>query len=257
VVAVTFKTTGPEEVLALFGLAPAKISYLADNAIDVQTTAAGLQFVSPWAPTVEVSLAHGHVLAQKKGTLDQATASQVLAALEKAVAYLMQTQLGEGAALDPLPAGDQHKPGALSLLKQKGKAVPAAQPWASFDKQALKSATPIKLRDATRMYQPVRGSSPNSRYFLVGANDDLRIAARYKGTSLSVRIEGPAWEKHSPSITACGFDNVQPGQGYASIHLHVADAVIAGKALGAILLGLGVELQTPVPNLDVIRNVGA
>jgi hypothetical protein len=33
--------------------------------------------------------------------------------------------------------------------------------------------------------------------------------------------------------------------------------VIAGKALGAILLGLGVELQTPVPSLDVIRNVGA
>ena len=72
-----------------------------------------------------------------------------------------------------------------------------------------------------------------------------------------MRIEGPDWTKHGPSIQACGFDNVQLAQGYASLHLHVGDPVIAGKALGAILLGLGVELQTPVPNLAVIKDAGA
>lgn len=255
--AVTFKTTGPEEVLALFGLPAAKIAYLAANGIEVQTTSAGLQLVSPWAPTVEVSLSYVHVLALKKGTLDQLTKNLVLQSLEQAVDYLMKTQTGESPTLDQLPGGDKQKPGALSLLKHKPKTTPVASPWPSFDLKALKTASPIKLRDATQMYQPVRGSSPNSRYFLVAANDDLRIAARYKGMSLSVRIEGPGWEKHSPGIKACGFDNVQPEQGYASIHLHVGDAVIAGKALGAILLGLGVELQTPVPNLAVIKDAGA
>jgi hypothetical protein len=257
-VAVTFKTTGPLDVLALFGLPAAKIAYLADNGVEVHTTSGGLQLVSPWAPTVEVSLSYVHVLALKKGALDKLTKGLVLKSLEQAVDYLMKTQTGESPTLDQLPGGDKQKPGALSLLKQKPKAMPApAAPWPSFDMKALKTAAPIKLRDATQMYQPVKGSSPNSRYFLVAANDDLRIAARYKGASLSVRIEGPAWEKHSPSIKACGFDNVQPEQGYASIHLHVADPVIAGKALGAILLGLGVELQTPIPNLAVIKDAGA
>ena len=34
------------------------------------------------------------------------------------------------------------------------------------------------------------------------------VQARYKGTSLSVRIEGPAWEKYQQQIVKCGFDNV-------------------------------------------------
>jgi hypothetical protein len=40
------------------------------------------------------------------------------------------------------------------------------------------------------------------------------------------------------------------------MHLAVPDPVTASKALGAILLGLGVELVTPLPNLTSLKEVG-
>jgi len=203
-----------------------------------------------------------------KGKVDPEFVPMLRQTIAQALDYLMKTSSGE--AVDPAAFSTASGPntggkgskqmGAMTLLQAKPPPVAVSQggtgAWPCFDPKALKTATPIKLRDATRMYEPVKGSSPNSRYFLVAANQDLRIAARYKGTSLSVRIEGPGWEKHSTSIQACGFDNVQLAQGYASLHLHVGDPVIAGKALGAILLGLGIPLETPLPELKVIRNVG-
>ena len=54
--------------------------------------------------------------------------------------------------------------GAMTLLQAKPPPVAAATTcgppsgsfaaWPCFDAKALKSATPIKLRDATRMYEP-------------------------------------------------------------------------------------------------------
>jgi len=127
-------------------------------------------------------------------------------------------------------------------------------PWSTFPALHMKTATPVKLRDATQMYQPVRGTSADSsRYYVVAANKDLRIAARLESGTLSVRIEGPGWEKHKAKIAACGFSTIKPKEGYASLHLGVGpDAMLAGKTLGAVLMGLGLEMQTPLPNLKLI-----
>lgn len=127
--------------------------------------------------------------------------------------------------------------------------------WPKFNIAELKTASPVKLRDATMMYQPVHGTSPGSRYFVVAANKDLRVAARYTSNGkLSVRIEGPSWQKYAANITDCGFTNVDSKKDYASVHLDVGhDMVMANKTLGALLLGLGVPLDTPVPELKVIK----
>ena len=127
--------------------------------------------------------------------------------------------------------------------------------WTEFPLSKLKSATPVQLAGADRLYQPVRGSSPSSRYFLVAGNADLRIAARLKGTSLSIRIEGPNYDKHKASIQACGFGSV--GDNYASLHLDTSSLIDANKALGAVLLGLGVKLETPLPDLSLLQDKGA
>jgi len=98
----------------------------------------------------------------------------------------------------------------------------AAQPaWPQFALGKMSTAPQVKLRDATMMYQPVHGSSAASRYFVVGANKDIRVAARWKGSALSIRIEGPGLDQHVGSIKACGFDNVNQGKAYASLHLEV------------------------------------
>jgi hypothetical protein len=126
--------------------------------------------------------------------------------------------------------------------------------WPLFDLNKLKTAVTAKLRDASKMYQPVRGTSAGSRYFVVGGNPDLRIAARLQDGTLSIRIEGPAWKKHQSSLQGVGFDMHLDAKDYASVHLSVGDnMVLANKTLGAVLLGLGVQLETPLPNLKFIK----
>ena len=142
------------------------------------------------------------------------------------------------------------------IVEATVKAQASAQTaWPQFDLGKLKTGELVKLRDATMMYQPVHGSSTASRYFVVAANKDIRVAARWKGSALSIRIEGPGLDQHVGSIKACGFDNVNQGKAYASLHLEVGlDQVLASKALGAVLLGLGLPLETPIPRLELIKD---
>jgi hypothetical protein len=125
--------------------------------------------------------------------------------------------------------------------------------WPMFPVAKMKTAPLVKLRDATQMYQPVGGSSKGSRYFMVAANDDIRVAARFENQTLSIRVEGPNWQKHKQPVLAAGLGQDSPAQDYASVHLNVGgDLLLANKTLGAVLLGLGLELQTPMPNVKVI-----
>jgi hypothetical protein len=116
----------------------------------------------------------------------------------------------------------------------------------------MQTAKQVKLRDATMMYQPVLGTSSGSRYFVVGANKAVRVAARLSMSSLSIRIEGPGWKNHVSGVGAMGF-TVNSDKDYASLHLNVGDDLqMAAKTLGAVLLGLGLPLETPLPNIKRI-----
>ncbi len=115
---------------------------------------------------------------------------------------------------------------------------------------------PVLLRDATKMYQPVRGSSQSSVYFLVGIVGDVKVAVRYKNkSSLSIRIEGGLL-KNKARLTEAGFTNMGTAGTYASMHLSIDSRMVADKALGALLFGIGPDLKTPLPNLDVIYGKG-
>lgn len=147
--------------------------------------------------------------------------------------------------------------GALNMLpKVEHKEVapiapkPVAVKWPEFPENQKKTAPPIKLRDATMMYQPVHGTSASSRYFLVAANADLRVAVRIQNATLSVRIEGKGWEKYKDKMTAAGFGKLSSKKEYSSMHLEVGpDKVMMSKTLGAVLLGLGIPMETPLPDI--------
>ena len=145
--------------------------------------------------------------------------------------------------------------GKLPAQKPSGPGAPA-QAFPVFPVDQMKTAAPVQLRNAGMMYQPVKGSSAGSdRYFVVAANQELRIAAKWESGALAIRIEGPKWEKAKAKITDCGFTTIDPKKGYASLHLSVGnDPILAGKTLGAVLMGLGLELQTPFPILKLIAN---
>ena len=180
-----------------------------------------------------------------------------------------QPHVAKGAlgALPPLKAGLDALTDGLTKLKEQmspveqleamaakvEKKAPMVPGWPVFDLKKMKTAPVTKLRDATMMYQPVEGTSKSSRYYVVGANQDVRVAARYEGHTLSVRIEGPQIAKHWGPIEAVGLKKSSE-KGYASIHLGVGnDMMVANKTLGAILMGLGLQLETPLPNLKIIK----
>lgn len=155
-------------------------------------------------------------------------------------------------------------PGALELLK-KAKITPKPKPptinvgmavnapWSEFPDHMKKSAPLVQLRQATQMYQPVAGTSAGSRYYVVAANEDLRVAARFSGGTLSVRVEGKGWDKYKSQLSAAGFGKVSTSKQYASLHLDVGhDKVMASKTLGAVLLGLGIPMQTPLPDINKV-----
>jgi len=127
--------------------------------------------------------------------------------------------------------------------------------WEMCTEAQMKSLPPIKLASATMMYQPVQGTSKNSRYFLVGANKNIRIAARMKGSALSIRFEGEGLQKLAANLNEVGIQSLS--KEYASIHLTISDPVLAAKALGAVLLGLRIDLDTPAPNLNRLKGVGS
>lgn len=71
------------------------------------------------------------------------------------------------------------------------------------------------LAKATALNQPVMATSKGSVYrvFMLG---DVKGAARWKGDTLSIRLEGPGLPKVSGALVAQGFNK---SDGYLSIHL--------------------------------------
>jgi hypothetical protein len=107
----------------------------------------------------------------------------------------------------------------------------------------------VKLGDATKMYQQVFASEPHSRYVVVAMAADLKFAARLLGEVLSLRVEGVGLKKHKDRLTVAGFSKF--GEDYASVHLAITgDKMLAAKTLGAVLMGLGLPLLTPWPDVS-------
>lgn len=197
----------------------------------------------------------------KAGKANISMKAQLSVHIALAIKDLM-TQNGEFAVPEELePTG--HEDGFVKKLPKlviKSKSAPAPAPvpagkWAPLTLNEMKHQPPVMLKNATRMYQPVLGTSGGSRYYVVAANDQMRIAARYLSGKLSIRIEGPEWMKHLNAIQATGFEP-QQSKGYASVHLAVPDVMMARKSLGAILGGLGVTLETPLPNFAWLAECG-
>lgn len=102
----------------------------------------------------------------------------------------------------------------------------------------MNTAQPVKLWEATKMYQPVTASSVGSKYFVVALRPDLKLAARYIEGRLSVRAEGTGLPNYFNAFIESGFN---AGTGYYSLHVQVGGDKMLSRTLGSILLGLNVD----------------
>lgn len=107
----------------------------------------------------------------------------------------------------------------------------------------------VSLAEATRLYQPVNGSSSGSVYYTAALFKDMKLAARLKGQTLSVRVEG-AVEKHKHLLIAAGLGLKSD---YASEHFACGNTLLAQRTLGAIISALSeAGPLTPMPNMTMI-----
>ena len=110
----------------------------------------------------------------------------------------------------------------------------------------------VPLAQATMLYQPVRGTDKSSRYFVVAMNDDIRVAARIKGASVSMRVEGNITQAVRQALVNDNMKFDDKGK-YLSRHLS-ADKATPEKIVGATLMGSGIAFDTPLPSMEVIKN---
>jgi len=138
----------------------------------------------------------------------------------------------------------------VGLVNSNEPASKNASPWPVFDIQQMQTAPLVRLMNATHMYQPVSGSSKDSRYFMVAASPHIKMAARYRNNQLSLRLEGDL-TKHKTFKSFSDFEI--KSDAHASLHMSIADTELAAKALGAVMLDLDILFETPIPNFQIIK----
>lgn len=108
----------------------------------------------------------------------------------------------------------------------------------------------IALRDATALYQCVKGSSKGSVYVTVALNATVKVAARVMEQGLAVRVECSDETLSALESALAGVGIAVKGD-YASGHFSCTN-VSPARVLGAILLDSGIKFDTPLPDVSKV-----
>lgn len=142
---------------------------------------------------------------------------------------------------------------SATQAKTKEIAVPESKTWPNYPADKMKSGPLVPLALADRMYQPTKGTSAGSRYYAVALSDALNVSARYNGGKLSVRVEPVGEGSLIPWKDALELVGFNVDTKYASVHMACTNDVIARKALGAAIMGIGFPFSSPMPLIDVLK----
>jgi hypothetical protein len=139
---------------------------------------------------------------------------------------------------------------------QISKSAKVKVPKGCFDTSKMLTAPTVTMMEATKLYQPVRGTSSGSRYFMFAISPALRVAVRWKSTpsseGLALRVEGSGLTNPYTvkMLEQIGLD--KKSDTHMSAHLTAANDIEARKALGALLFALNEPWSTPTPDPGVV-----
>lgn len=167
----------------------------------------------------------------------------------------------------PIESAPMDKPSVSVTVKpddvQGVSALPSTKPPSAVKKTTTKSSSDsailgimdsacIDLKDATKLFQPVHGTSSGSRYYVAALLQGGAIALRKDGTKLSVRIICPSLS--SAGISRLGEVGLTAKSGYYSCHYDIpaTDKLLAHKTVGAIFGALGFSLIREIASLEPI-----
>lgn len=140
----------------------------------------------------------------------------------------------------------------LTLTPGTATPKPTAPSTVSSITGLLKSPV-LPLEDAEMLYQPVRGTSNGSKYFLVARAGSLKVAARVMANSVSVRVVGT-----DPVSKQAFIEQGMNDKGdHLSVHFEANHQATPHKIIGALLMGTGIAFDTTLPSVDYIVDKGA
>lgn len=189
-----------------------------------------------------------------KGSTDPVTfeASAVqLIALLKEVTEVVSGGI-PAAPVKPQPAAPMPK-AAVGNGAQTSYKVPEtkAAPSTPAGDEPKPTSTPIRLREAEAIGQPVRGSSGGSIYYTVAISPRVKLAARVIGHGkVSIRAEGLPSDYEVQRLEACGMSKA--GAEHWSIHFDQSNVPVS-RILGAFVMGLEIDFQRQVTSANQIK----
>jgi hypothetical protein len=258
----------PQDTLLMsFGVAGDAVAKVAEHGIQTQVTPSKIVFVLDGEVVANVPVAHDVASKIADGTM--VPSDKIKALMASAVGKALASAPDKA---QPVSTLDYLKNKAKPVTQKTVKTVPVVEEappkpgnavnstdgpvWPTLLSHEMVSMAPVKLRDAMSLYQPVTGTSDHSKYFVVAGNEQVRVAARYKIGSLSIRVEGPDLQQMTTDLYNAGFDSVKKDKDYASVHVQIASDIEARRALYTVIGALPGPWRTLCPDLARLKGKG-
>lgn len=134
------------------------------------------------------------------------------------------------------------------------KAAPLPEKSAEIDAgYAEVTDTPVDLSAATKLHQPIKGTSGGSIYHVIALSNDAKVAARIKNTDVAIRVL-PANNAGAAACKLAGLD--EKSGGHWSLHLHPDNKLLVKKCIGAVLFAMGLNFEQISGNIAAIDGAG-
>ena len=122
-------------------------------------------------------------------------------------------------------------------------------------------ATPVPLKEAQKLNQPVGGTSGGSIYHVIAIGGTCVVAARIKSNNeIAIRAEitVPAnstdGQKAKSGLRFAGLE--QKPAGHFSLHLDPEDFAMVKRSIGSTLMAMSIPFWGVSTDLHVLQGVG-
>lgn len=131
----------------------------------------------------------------------------------------------------------------------------------AVDMEADMNASPVPLKEATKLNQPVCGTSGGSIYHVIALGESCVVAARIKSNNeIAIRAEvlvpanSTEGQKARSGLKFAGLD--QKPAGHWSLHLEPEDFGMVKRSLGSTLMAMSIHFDGVTTNLHPLQGVG-
>lgn len=163
---------------------------------------------------------------------------------------------GKSSKVTSLEPGDIGEEGDDELEDEAPKSFHNSQlDWDEDPVKVMTSGSIMPLSKASKLYQPVYGTSGGSVYITVALFKGAQMAARVTNGKMSLRMEGPDIKTYQTSLADLGF-GFKEKDGYASVHYDISDESLLLKTFGAILGRIGLARVKSCADIMVTKGYG-